>query len=182
MNFKADVEYTLEDYRVCAKGARLCLGAKFYIKRVKSILLLAIGCAMLCIGVEQMGFMSPENDLLVWIIIYVVVLAFDIIVCTDGWRAKRLMRRSKKEKHIKSVIINDDGVKMIYDYGESLINFSSITNLYFSRGVWLIILAFDAKHKKQFVITLAERCFTEGNPAQFGAYLSRMCGKEVKSF
>ena len=182
MSFTAEIEYTLDDYRVCAKGARLCLGAKFYLKRVKSILLLAIGCAMLCIGVEQMGLMPPENDLLVWIIIYVVVLAFDIIVCTDGWRAKRLMRRSKKEKHIKSVIINDDGVKMIYDYGESLINFSSITNLYFSRGVWLIILAFDAKHKKQFAITIPERGFTEGDPAQFGAYLSRMCGKEVKSF
>lgn len=71
---------------------------------------------------------------------------------------------------------------MIFDYGESLICYQSITKLYFSKGVWLVFYEVDTAGKSQYVITVPARGLTEGDPAQFGAYLSRMCGKEVKSF
>lgn len=179
MSFKAEAEYTLDDYRVCAKGVRLSQGVKFYVGKAIALLLLLFGCTVLCRLAEQMGRISAEEDRLVIDMIYAVCAAYYLFICTDRQQAKRML---KIKNVLKAVSLDDDGIKMIYDYGENLIHYSSVTNLYFSKGVWLIIYTFDVKRKKQVVITLPERCFIEGDPKEFSAYLSRMCGKEVKRF
>ena len=179
MSLTAEFEYRLDDFKVCAKGMRLSQGAKFYIKTAGGMLLMIVACALMCTLAEQMGRFSVEEDWLVRDILYVACEVWYIFTCTDRHKAKNFLRTINK---IKRVHINDDGVKMIFDYGESLICYQSITKLYFSKGVWLVFYEVDTAGKSQYVITVPARGLTEGDPAQFGAYLSRMCGKEVKSF
>lgn len=192
MSFTAEFEYRLDDFKVCAKGLRLQEGAKFY-RKIAIVFVLTLFFFVIVSNLFVLFKSNSGEELWSWpvyiggnpilldrIIMLLVFEAVAISNYTDKARSKPLMKSAGYGK--KRLLINDAGVTICDGTGECTVWYHAIMELYFSKGLWLLFFGDDTGDKVKYVLVIPARGFTEGDPAQFGAYLSRMCGKEVKRF
>ena len=92
-------------------------------------------------------------------------------------RISALMMRKNNEKYMKKqeIFIDADGIRVQTDQAEVHYQFGAVEEIYFWRNSYVLYL------DKNRVLPLPVRSFLEGDPKEFGTYISEQCAKPVQT-
>ena len=89
--------------------------------------------------------------------------------------ARLTQKQNEKLSHDVTVVVDDTGIRIQSAQANSAYRFEAIESIYRWREAWYFYV--DAMHAQM----LPFRCFTEGDPALFGDYLSEKTGLPVQT-
>ena len=173
--FRVRFQPSLQDYESFARlHERVGKGAINRVNRISNIILRVFAvlmsvCAVVFIVLERrVSFHGGASILLA-------------LFCICYWifgkkLTARLMRKQNEKLSADTeIVVDDEGVRIHSAQAESTFAFEAVESIYLWRDCWFFYV--DAVHAQM----LPFRCFVEGDPAEFGEYLSEKTGLPVQT-
>ena len=172
MTFQANLQYTVEDMLHYARVHRRSY-QKFMLVFRPLLLLIILGAAayllMMAFRYERVNYT---------ILIYeIIVAAYAVFYClSDRIRARAVLKAREKTYGETTLVFDEEGVSSQSANSQSQYRYPAFTELFYSRKYETYYLYIN-KHE---AVVVPEHCFTQGDPAAFGIFISGKTGLEVK--
>ena len=170
MPFRAELDYTLKDVRQYWKVHQLFRGKALYY--ISWLLISVVICLVISAGAMLLVYRLWNGELvwyyviiLIVLVLYYAVREFRVRSTLKSLRAQGMITMTAGEDgmHAEAEALSSD-----YSYRafQDVARFKETYYLYVDRRRALI---------------LPDRCFTEGNPADFGAFLEQKTGRTIRN-
>ena len=165
----------LKDFEdIVALHSKVGKGAMVKANKAANIVLLIVGIVLILDAAVLIVLQRALSSTSVFaLIVGAVALAYYIY----KQRLSALMMRKNNEKYMKKqeIFIDADGIRALTDQAEARYRFSAVEEIYFWRNSYVLYL------DKNRVLSLPVRSFLEGDPKEFGTYISEQCAKPVQT-
>lgn len=169
MEFRAEINYSIKDMRQFERvHQKLRTKVLYYFAKI----LMALCGAMLVyllVFVTAHGIWRSELSL--YLLLFLVM--YPVYFVLKEMRLRSVLKTANAQGTIQFVA-DEDGIHVRATGMSSDFAYSSYADLVFSRGTWYLYI-----NKKQAQI-IPERCFTQGDPTAFGAFIAEKTGLEIK--
>ena len=165
----------LKDYEdIVALHAKVGKGAMVKANNAANIILLVVGIILVLDAAVLFWLKRGLDSTGVFALI---VGVFAICYFIYKRRISALMMRKNNEKYMKKqeIFIDGDGIRALTDQAEVHYQFGAVEEIYFWRDSYVLYL------DRSRVLPLPVRSFLEGDPKEFGAYISEQCGQPVQT-
>ena len=172
MTFQANLQYTVEDMLHYARVHRRSY-QKFMLVFRPLLLLLFLGAAayllMIAFRYERVNYFV--------LIFAIIMFAYAVFYCfSDRLRARAALKAREKTYGETNLVFDEEGVSSQSAYSQSQYRYPAFTELFYSRKYETYYLYIN-KHE---AVVVPKHCFTQGDPAAFGIFISGKTGLEVK--
>lgn len=165
----------LKDYEdIVALHSKVGKGAMVKANKAANIVLLIVGIVLILDAAVLICLQRALSSTSIFaLIVGVVALGYYIY----KQRLSALMMRKNNEKYMKKqeIFIDADGIRALADQAEAHYQFGAVEEIYFWRNSYVLYL------DKNRVLSLPVRSFLEGDPKEFGTYISEQCAKPVQT-
>ncbi len=165
----------LQDFEdIVALHAKVGKGAMVKANNVANIILLVVGVVLI---LDAAVLIFLERALSTTSIFALAFGAFALIYFIYKRRLSAIMMRKNNEKYMKKqeIFIDADGIRAQTDQAEAHYQFGAVEEIYFWRNNYVLYL------DKNRVLPLPLGGFLEGDPKEFGDYISKQCGLPVQT-
>ncbi|MCR5663993.1 MAG: YcxB family protein [Oscillospiraceae bacterium] len=169
MQFRAELDYTLQDMRQFEKLHQLVRSRAFYII---SKLVMALGVILMLVSGGLLLYYGAFNgELLFYYLLVLVVLI--LYFALREIRARAALKVISAQGTV-ALTANEENVRAEAKGLSTVVEYTGYTELVHYKDAYYLYVD---KRKAQI---LPERCFTEGDPAAFGAFIERKTGLTIK--
>ena len=169
MDYQAELTYTLKDFRQFEKVHQKLRTKSLYVL-AKILMAAATGMLVFLLVFATVRGLW-QTDLAPYILLLLVMFPFYFLLKEVRVRAALKAANAQGPVRIRA---DETGVHAEAKGISSDFAYTAYCNLAYCRGTWYLYL-----NKRQAQI-LPERCFTQGDPAAFGAFIAEKTGLEVK--
>ncbi len=173
--FRIVFEPDLKDYEdIVALHAKVGKGAMVKANNAANIILLIVGIVLLLDAAVMFWLKRGVDSTGVFAL---AVGLFALVYYFYKRRISALMMRKNNEKYMKKqeIFIDANGIRVQTDQAEVHYQFGAVEEIFFWRNSYVLYL------DKNRVLPLPVRSFLEGDPKEFGTYISEQCAKPVQT-
>ena len=176
MHFEVNLDIIPQDLLCFHRFYRRTYEKRQVVFRLFWLIVIAL-CALYLL---RQFFLYPQIGVIRWLGLIYSVWAFCFIVyllfVRDRFRAKKVLKERKEKSGDVFVSFEDEEICSTAKSAKAQYRYETIEAIWRSRShsTYYLVLG------RRDVIILPERCFTQGDPAAFGAFIAGKTGLEVK--
>ena len=169
MSFQAKVDYTKSDFVAFSK---VHLRTKMKKQRIVQLVCAAVCCLMEILLIVTTILYRVKDTTFIVLMVLMPILAAEMLLLP------RINAFSMTKTYRKlGTIVMDFGeqeANIRNRTSQTIYQYSGFDSVYHSHGAYYLFI------NRQQALVIPERCFVEGDPAAFGAFLAEKTGLEVK--